>query len=340
MINYDEDVKYVMDLNLPWERLENKTVLIAGAAGMVGTFLTHVLLNKKINLHVIALGRKEETARKRFADYFDNENFTFISHDINDYLELETKVDYIIHAASNTHPVAYASDPIGTITTNIIGTNHLLDFAVKHRVERFLFTSSVEVYGENRGDVEYFDENYCGYIACNTLRAGYPEGKRAGEALCQAYIKQNALDVVIARLARTYGPTMLMSDTKAVSQFLKKGIAGENIVLKSDGQQLYSYNYVADAAAGVLTILLKGVSGEAYNVADRKSDITLRDLAELIAGYTDVNIEFQCPEELETMGYSTATKALLDSAKLQKLGWNAHWDMKQGIERTVSFLSV
>ena len=133
----------------------------------------------------------------------------------------------------------------------------MLEFAVKHSAQRFAFASSNEIYGENRGNTELFAENYCGYIDSNTLRAGYPESKRCGEALCQAYKKQKGLNVVIPRFTRSYGPTMLMSDTKAISQFIRRSIAGKDIVLKSEGNQFYSYTYVADAVSGLLTIFVK-----------------------------------------------------------------------------------
>ena len=137
-----------------------------------------------------------------------------------DNIAIDT-VDYILHLASNTHPMQYSTDPIGTVTTNIIGVQNMLDFAVDHNATRFAFASSNEIYGENRGDVEFFNEDYCGYINSNTMRAGYPESKRCGEALCQAYKAQKGLDIVVPRLTRSYGPTMLMSDTKAVSQFIR-----------------------------------------------------------------------------------------------------------------------
>ena len=141
--------------------------------------------------------------------------FEFISHDINKPIELDIgTVDYVLHMASNTYPVAYATDPIGTVTTNIIGTKNMLDFAMKHKAPRFVFASSCEVYGENRGDAELFDEKYCGYTDCNAMRAGYPESKRCGEALCQAYKKQKNLDVIIPRLSRSYGPAMLRATQK------------------------------------------------------------------------------------------------------------------------------
>jgi nucleoside-diphosphate-sugar epimerase len=248
------------------------------------------------------------------------------------------RADFVLHLASNTHPVQYATDPIGTITTNVIGLQRMLDFATDRGAERFLFASSNEVYGENRGDVELFDEQYCGYIDCNTMRAGYPESKRCGEALCQAYKAQKGLDVVIPRLTRSYGPTMRMDDTKAISQFLRKGLAGEDIVLKSAGTQFYSYTYVADAVSGLLWILLKGKNGEAYNIANERSDITLKDLAALIAAQAGKQVVFELPDGVEAAGYSRATKARLDGRKLRELGWESRYDISMGIERTMKIL--
>lgn len=341
---YLEDVQYVAGLELPWEKLRDKSLMLSGATGMIGSFLVDVVLEKNIiddlNCTVYALGRNKEKARERFNKFADDPHFVFIPYDVKLPFErgdLGT-VEYILHLASNTHPMQYSTDPIGTITTNIIGVQNLLDFAVEHHASRFAFASSNEIYGENRGDVEFFDENYCGYINSNTMRAGYPESKRCGEALCQAYKAQKGLDVVIPRPTRSYGPTMLMSDTKAISQFIKKGIAGEDIVLKSEGTQFYSYTYVADAVAGLLTILLKGVSGEAYNIAEEHSDIMLKDLAAIIAGINGKEVVFEIPDAVEAAGYSTATKARLDGHKLQTLGWKPKYDIKGGMERTIRIL--
>ena len=256
-----------------WSMLQDRSLLISGATGMIGSFLVDLIgfknLRDGLNCTLYALGRSEQKAQSRFSAFWEQPWFRFVCCDINAGIPLETAcVDYVLHAASNTHPVAYATDPIGTVTTNIIGTYNLLEFAASHQTRRFLFASTVEVYGENRGDQAYFTEDYCGYIDCNTLRAGYPESKRAGEALCQAYIRQKNLDVVIPRLSRVYGPTMLMSDTKALSQFIRNSLAGENIVLKSAGTQFFSYSYVADAVSGILYCLCKGACGEAYNIAD------------------------------------------------------------------------
>jgi nucleoside-diphosphate-sugar epimerase len=340
---YRADVEYVTGLNLPWEKLKDSSILLSGASGLVGSCLVDVIMKKNsdgLNCKVYALGRNEEKARERFAYCFDNELFEFISYDINKPFERDDidKIGYVLHLASNTHPVAYATQPITTITTNIIGTANMLDFAVKHNAVRFAFASSNEIYGENRGDTEKFDEEYCGYINSNTLRAGYPESKRCGEALCQAYKSQKGLDIVIPRLTRSYGPTMLMSDTKAISQFIRKGIAGEDIILKSEGNQFYSYTYVADAVSGLLYVLLCGENGEAYNIADEKSDITLKELAQTIAEIAGTKVVFELPNEIERAGFSKATKARLDSKKLQALGWSAKYDMKSGLKRTIEIL--
>ena len=341
---YQKDIELVAKIDLPWEKMKDQSILISGASGLVGSFLIDVIMyqNEKYNLncHVYALGRNEEKARKRFEHCWDNPLMKFISWDINKPLIRSdiAQITYVLHLASNTHPVAYASDPIGTITTNIIGTQNLLEFAAEHGTKRFAFASSNEIYGENRGDVEKFDESYCGYIDSNTMRAGYPESKRCGEALCQAYIKQKNMDIVVPRLTRSYGPTMLMSDTKAISQFIRKAIADEDIVLKSAGTQYYSYTYVADAVSGLLTVLLCGECGEAYNIADDASDIMLKDLAAIIANSTGRKVVFEIPDEVESAGYSKATKARLDNTKLQKLGWRAQYNIQEGIQRTIKIL--
>ena len=343
-ILYQEDLLYLAALELPWEKLSGSSVMISGATGMIGTVLIDALMAKNqqegLACHVYALGRSEEKARGRFGPYFDDPDFTFLTCDINQPIALTepAQIGYIIHLASNTHPVAYANDPIGTVTANVFGTHYLLDYACEHGAKRVAIASSNEIYGENRGDTDLFSEDYCGYIDCNTLRAGYPESKRCAEALCQAYIRQKGIDVVIPRLTRSYGPTLLSSDTKALSQFLHKALAGEDIVLKSAGAQYFSYTYVADAVAGLLFVLLKGEKGEAYNIADAAGDIRLKDLAGLVAGAVGKEVVFDIPDETEAAGYSKATRSRLDGSKLKKLGWQMNYDMESGIERTIRIL--
>ncbi len=351
---YNDDLGRVTGLDLDFDTLAGSSFLISGATGMIGSTLIDVLMKlnreKGADIQIFALGRSREKAEDRFEAYISDGHFHFIQCSINEKSEMDAALeaalkengiggfDYVFHAASNTHPVAYATDPIGTITTNIIGLNDLLDFAAAHACRRFLFASSNEIYGENRGDVELFDESYCGYIDCNTMRAGYPESKRAGEALCQAYIRQKEMDAVIVRFTRSFGPTLLKTDTKALSQFLNKALAGEDIVLKSAGTQYFSYTYVCDAVGGLLTCLLKGVCGEAYNIADVSCDITLRNLAKLIADSEGRKVIFEIPDSVESAGYSKATKARLDSSKLQKLGWKAQFDIATGIRHTLEIL--
>ena len=339
---YVKDVSTIAELGLPWEELKEKTLAISGASGMIGSFLIDVLLRGKpeLDMRVLALVRNESRAKERFAPYLERGNLEIIAADINNEVPKVAldKVDYVIHAASNTHPRVYAMEPTQTLLTNVLGTERMLQFGIAHHMKRFLFISSVEIYGENRGDVEKFDESYCGYLDCNTLRAGYPEGKRAGEALCQAYIKEKETDVVITRLPRVFGPSMLQSDTKALSQFLKKGIAGEDIVLKSKGNQQYSYVYVADAVSGLLYSLLRGKNGEAYNVADEALDVSLAELAKLIADYVGKKVVFELPDAVEQAGYSKATKAMLDSVKLRCMGWKARFDLFSGISHTIDIL--
>lgn len=341
---YCEDISLISELSLPWEKLQGRSIMISGATGLIGSFLVDVLMEKnlvsKLNCKVFALTRNVEKAKQRFSKYLSDKNLVFIPYDVKEPLDAENLgvIDYILHLASNTHPLQYSTDPIGTITTNIMGLMNLLNYALEHHVTRFVFASSNEIYGENRGDVELFKEDYCGYINSNTMRAGYPESKRCGEALCQAYMAQKGIDVVIPRFTRSYGPTMLSSDTKAISQFIKKGVAGENIVLKSVGNQYYSYQYMADSVSGLLYILLCGKQGEAYNIASEDSDITLKGLAEYIAKISGKEVVFELPDSVEAAGYSVATKARLSGEKLKELGWNPIYNIESGLHRTINIL--
>ena len=340
---YNEEIKKYASKDIDWEKLRDKTFLITGATGLIGKFLIDVIMYKNdtdnLNCKIIALGRNESKAKERFANCFNSNLFKFYETDINETITIEEeKLDYILHAASSTHPLQYSNYPISTITANVIGTKNILDLAVKTNASRVLFASSVEIYGENRGDVEAFDESYLGYINCNTLRAGYPESKRTGEALCQAYIKEKGLDIVIPRLSRIFGPTILSTDSKALSQFINKAVNDEDIVLKSEGNQYFSYTYVGDAVTALLYTLFYGINGEAYNVSDDSYDITLKDLASTIAKQVGKEVIFDLPSEEERKGYSTATKAIMVSDKIKKLGWTVEESLDKTLITTINIL--
>jgi nucleoside-diphosphate-sugar epimerase len=339
---YKEDIANIASYNLDWDRLKNTSVLITGATGLIGTVLIDALMYRNAvyndTITVYAMGRNREKAQERFGNYFNNPYFAFIQQDVQSAIQIEKKIDFIIHGASNTHPIAYSTDPINTILLSVLGTRNILDLAVSRRVKRTIFLSTVEVYGENRGDIEQFDEAYCGYIDCNTLRAGYPEGKRAAEALCQAYISKKKNDVVIARCSRVYGPTMSFDDSKAIAQFLRNGAKSENIVLKSRGAQRYSYCYAADICSAVLFLLLNGKNGEAYNIADSNKCVSLYEIAEIISNYAKRQIIYDIPDSMEVKGYSKATKAILDCSKISELGWKPTFSIEDGIIRTIEII--
>lgn len=335
--------EYVEELTF-MDKLDNKTILITGAAGLIGTYLVDVIMsynqhnNGKIN--VIALDYNKDLLMDRFSIY---ENFiSTINGDVNDVNLIDNllgyNIDYIIHAASNTSPVDYAKDPVGTIVTNVVGTHNLLEFSVKNNIKRFLFCSSVEMYGANNGDIDDFEEEYSGYVNCNTVRASYPSGKRAAESMCCAYKNQYGLDYTIARIGRIYGYTVIKGDTKAPTQFIMNAVNNEDIVLKSDGMQHYSYCYVGDCVTALLTILINGMSGEAYNVADPYSKVHLRDFANIAAKAVGAKCSFKLPDEVERAGYSKICKATMNVSKLISIGWKPIMSIEQGIFNTIEYL--
>lgn len=335
---YKEDIlKAIQQINV--DVFRNKLFLITGATGMLGTFLIDVLMylnNKDYHIKIYALGRCKQRAYDRLGIYFDNPWFEFIEQDIQNPLP-NIKVDYIISGASNAHPKAYQEDLVGTILTNIIGTTNVLNLA-KSCDAKVLLMSTVEVYGENKGDISAFTEDYTGSLPLNNTRQCYPESKRLAEVLCQSYYAQYGVVSYIVRLCRSFGPTMIESDSKASAQFLKNAKAGQNIILKSAGEQMFSYTYTPDVVSAILFILEKDLIMEPYNIASKDCDIKLKDFAQLVATKAGTTVVFDLPDEQEKKGFSLVQKALMDGTKLEKLGWKSLYKIEDAIERTLKIM--
>jgi len=338
-----KDIQTAVASRSDWSTLKNKRILITGASGMIGTFLVSTLgfLNDAFDLDLSLIVTSRNVSKLESKLRGETARSDWISFAQIDVLEPFPPhipaVDFIINLASNTHPISYASDPIGTILISVMGTKNVLDYAVKCNAQRVCLVSSVEVYGDALTQAPFSETDF-GYIDCNTLRAGYPEGKRASEALCQAYREAHGVDCVIVRLPRVIGPTVLENDSKASSQFIENAVAGKDIVLKSEGQQFFSYLYVADAVIGLLFCLLDGRDGEAYNVSHDSWNIQLRELALRIAKLAGTEVVFDMPNQIEARGFSAAHVALLNGTKIAALGWHPNFDIDAGLAHTIDIL--
>lgn len=330
---YLQDIRSLFEAGLDLSALQGCRILITGATGLIGSCLTDVLMTcPHRDYRVYALGRNETRARQRFSRYWEEPDFHFIKHDISQPLATDIPFDYIIHAASNASPNFFKEKPVEVIKSNIMGVEYLMDYGLAHGMKRMLFVSSGEIYGE--GDGRPFTETDSGYVDCATPRACYPSSKRAAETLCVAYAAEYGADVVIARPCHTYGPYFTERDNRVYAQFIRNLLDGKDIVLKSRGEQHRSWLYVVDAACALLTILLKGAKGEAYNVADAQSDISIRELAELLATAEKRQVVFDIDE---ANGNTTPiTCATFSTEKLTRLGWQPQTTIAEGLAHTLT----
>ena len=334
-----KNIDRVLDSNNNFEKLRNKTVLITGVNGMIASAINDIIfvLNKKYNYNTKVLGlmRSKKRELPRFKEYIF---YTGIEQDVLDSIKIEQKVDYIIHAASNADPKSFSEYPVDTMMANIFGLKNMLDLARKNEAERILFVSSGEIYGQGSNDIMSFSEEYLGKLTILNSRSCYPISKIASETLCTAYYEQYGVDCVIARPCHTYGPTQSEKDSRAASQFIRDVVNGKDIVMKSEGKQVRSYCNVLDCASGILTILCKGTNCNAYNVANNKSIVSIRDFAEKLVKLGNSQLLFEIPNEKEKKSYNPVTRSVLDGSKLESIGWKPIYDIDEGIKMTLEIM--
>lgn len=334
---YENDILQIFEEDLPWEKLSGCNILVTGATGLIGGCLVEALMmNPKKDYQVYASGRNEERAKARFKEFTDERHFHFIRYDVLKPLESDVRFDYVIHAASNASPNFFAKNPVEVIKSNIDGVVNLMEYGLQHGMKRFLYVSSGEVYGE--GDGRVFTEDYSGYVNCATPRACYPSSKRAAETLCVSYAAEYGADIVIARPCHTYGPHFTEQDNRVYAQFIRNVLKGEDIVMKSTGEQFRSWCYVVDCVSALLYILLKGEKGEAYNIADANSNISIRDLAEMIAEIGGKKVVIDIPDADEKKGFNVVKKSVFSTEKLERLGWQTKTKILRGLESSIKEL--
>jgi nucleoside-diphosphate-sugar epimerase len=336
-----QDLKTAAESTVNIERLRDKTILITGASGTIGSFIVDTLLGcnmaDKTNITVYALGRSAERLENRFKDV-KTDKLIFVEYDMREKITFDFRADYIIHAGGNAYPGAFNGDPVGTIVENVLGTYSLLEYGRDHGAKRFLYVSSGEVYGQGDLSLDSFDESYGGYIDPVSPRSCYPISKRTAENLCASYSKEYGLETVIARPCHTYGPCITENDNRANVQFLRNALNGEDIVMKSEGKQMRSYCYVPDCVSAILTILINGKSGEAYNCSNPDARTTIVGLAEEFAGAVNRKVVFKDANEEDMSNRTPIAKQVLSSEKLVSLGWTGKYDVHTGVGHMIRIM--
>lgn len=333
---YRKDLETALHSTVNCRALFHKSVLVTGATGLIGSFLVDLLMyanrQEDAGIHVYALARNEETLRTRFTSIREMPELHFVVQDVTEPLRLKEHVDYIVHAAGDGFPSAFREHPVETMTPAVLGTWQLLQYAKEAGLERFLYLSSGEVYGKSVGESQAFTETETGNIDSMDVRACYPMAKCCAETLCVSFTEQYRVPTVIARLSHTYGANVSECDNRATAQFMKNAVAGQDIVLHSPGKQLRSYTYVADCVSGLLTVLLNGTSGEAYNIANAASRVTVAEFAGIVAEKSGRQCIYEQPTDAEKKELTPIEYAVLASDKLEHLGWNGRYDISAGIE--------
>lgn len=318
------------------QQIKNKKILITGATGLIGSVFTYFLcnLNDKYNLNItiyLCVRNIEKAKKFSFPQYVK-----YIVQDMKKEIVVDGGLDYIIHAASPTTSKYLVSNPVETINDTYLGTKNILELAKDKKVSSVVYLSSIEMYGQNFDDKEIKENDY-GYINNLDVRSCYSEGKRFIECMCCSYCKEYDVPVKIARLTQTFGPGILLEDNRIFAHICKSVIANQDIVLHTDGSSSKNYLYITDAINAVFYILLRGIDGEAYNVANDETYISIKEMAQLVIDRFNRNIKL-IVDLKENMGYAPSTKVNLNTDKLRKLGWSPSVSLIDMYGNTINYL--
>jgi nucleoside-diphosphate-sugar epimerase len=324
------------------ECLNGKSVLITGATGMICSSVAEVLfrLNELgLAVKIYLAGRNKERVENRFAGFVEGKDYFFVEYDATESKLINASPDLIIHGASNANPKIYSKQPVETMLGNLIGLNSLFELAVKANSKRLLYISSSEVYG-NKSDNRPYKEMDYGFVDILNPRACYPSAKRAAETLCVSYSVEYGIETVIVRPGHIYGPTITRDDSRASAQFTWDVIDGQDIVMKSAGTQVRSYCYTLDCASAILTVLINGENGNAYNISNKNSVVSIRDMAESLSECAGRKIIFENPSDAEIRSYNMMDNSSLNAEKLESLGWKGVFNLKDGVMSTIKTMKL
>lgn len=329
-----EDMEYISGArSINWKLLRDKTVFITGGTGLIGSTIIHALIyaNNKYSLkmRIIVLVRNQKKAKRIFPDDADT-SLRFIVGSVEELPIIQDKVDYIIHGASPTASLYFVQRPVETIQTAVQGTMNILELAKKNRVEGVLYLSSMEVYGAPLTD-ELIPETQGCTLDSMTVRSCYPIAKRLCENLCVSYANEYGVPGKVIRLAQTFGPGVGMNDSRVFAEFARDAMHKSDIELQTAGTSKRMYLYTADAVTAILTVLLSGKTGEAYNAANSGTYCSIVEMAQLVAheiAHDSIKVHVPTIKLDADSKFPPPHHLNLDTSKIYKLGWRPSIGLK------------